>query len=195
MSVSFTAYYRSKQLAYYLSKETPTEKKCCKSSTCHHHRVVYLNSISPVLIYIASISCLTLSNFRFSEWPTVHLLGAFTVFPCIYTYAFFSVYLIQQVNGVDSESTPISMLISTLIGTVAVVSALFFTALSTSIVGIENILNVHFRLHWSRQNDGYWAHVAAAFSENVAVFAYTVNFLCLAKRMKRCKHWSEVITN
>lgn len=154
-----------------------------------------------MFIYVASIATMTLSNFRFSEWPTLHLMGAVTVFPCIYTYASLSVYLIEQLNVMnievasESESAPTSMLISTVIGTVAMACALLFTGLSTAIVGLENMLNADFRLCWSTQNDGYWVHVLAAFAEWVSITVYTVNFLCLAKRMKCCKHWNEILAN
>lgn len=152
-----------------------------------------------MFIYAASFATMTLSNFRFSEWPVFHLLGAFTVFPCIYTYAGLSVYLIEQLNVMNvevatgSESAPTSMLAGTVFGTVAMAGALVFTGLSTAAVGVEKMFDVHFRLSWSSQSDAYLVHILAALFEWISVTVYTVVFLSLARRMKHCKQWNEIL--
>lgn len=152
----------------------------------YFNRLHRLNRHSFWFMIIACFCALGVGNIRTTEFLSLHVINAISLFLFATIYICYSTHLARILyNEFGIESRPITMMFCAIV----IPILLAFVAICESInryqVGNEKFHNNEFRMHWPKsEKESYYVHVIATTSEWILIFTSALFDLCLCRRFR-----------
>ena len=156
-------------------------------------RIHRQNFIGLLLACVNHVALIMVGNYRCSEAFVMHSIGGLTSFHVTIIYVWYLINVCEQLSvRFKIESRPTTMRVGVIVQMMGLFGMFLFNIISGLQFGTNQVFIESVRIHWTRDQPGYWWHVMGTSSEWILVSCNCVLFACLYRRMKQFKEWHKI---